>query len=407
MPADYSSTAKALALPISPMDSPSPENQSTRPPWSRRISNSSRRAQANSPYSLSGSRDSQSYKSQILHSARKVQRKVIKAFLALSLVQRILAIIVIILLNVVFVLFLIYNERIFGYLAPAAEKWRDVRGGWTILWALTFISAFPPLIGYSTTVTISGFVYGFPKGWFIVSTATVVGSLASFIASRTILSQYVHRLVGQDKRFEALALTLKHDGLKILCMIRVCPLPYSLSNAAMSTFPTVHPLSFALATAIASPKLLIHVFIGNRLALLAESGGKMDASTKAINYASIIIGGIIGTAVGYIIYQRTMARSRELEIAELEAGNLSPEEAAAVRGDLRREYSDLDGIGEEEELDLDAAALMNDDDISLWDNERVERLGNGYRDEFTDDEEGLSKGDRGNEARKPPPISKD
>jgi hypothetical protein len=214
--------------------------------------------------------------------------------------------------------------------------------------------------------------------------------------------------VGQDKRFEALALTLKHDGLKILCMIRVCPLPYSLSNAAMSTFPTVHPLSFALATAIASPKLLIHVFIGNRLALLAESGEKMDARTKAINYASIIIGSIIGAAVGYIIYQRTMARARELEIAELEAGNLSPEEAAAVRGDLRREYSDLDGIGEEEELDLDAAALMNDDDISLWDNdERDERLGNGYRDEFTDDEEGLSKGDRGNKARKPPPISKD
>lgn len=134
----------------------------------------------------------------------------------------------------------------------------------------------------------------------------------------------------------------------------------------------------------------------------------MDAGTKAINYASIIIGSIVGAAVGYIIYQRTMARARELEIAELEAGNLSPEEAATVRGDLRREYSDLDGIGEEEELDLDAAALMNDDDISLWDNdERVERLGTGYRDEFTDDEEGLSKGDRGNEARKPPPISKD
>jgi uncharacterized membrane protein YdjX (TVP38/TMEM64 family) len=321
--------------------------------------------------------------------------------------QRILAVILLLLLNVLFILFFIYNERIFGYLAPAAEKWRDIPGGWTILWTLTFISAFPPLIGYSTTVTISGFVYGFPNGWYIVSTATVVGSLASFIASRTILSKYVHRLVGQDKRFEALALTLKHDGLKILCMIRVCPLPYSLSNAAMSTFPTVHPLSFALATAIASPKLLIHVFIGSRLASLAESGGKMDAGTKAINYASIIIGSIIGAAVGYIIYQRTMARARELEIAELEAGNLTPEGAAAVRGDLRREYSDLDGIGEEE-LDLDAAALMNDDDISLWDNdERDDQLGNGYTDEFTDDEEAFSKGDRGHKAGKPCPISKD
>lgn len=143
------------------------------------------------------------------------------------------------------------------------------------------------------------------------------------------------------------------------------------------------------------------------MASIAESDGKMDSGTKAINYGSIIIGSIIGATVGYIIYQRTMARARELEIAELEAGNLSPEEAAAVRGNLRREYSDLDGIGEEE-LDLDAAALMNDDDISLWDNdERVERLGNGYRDDLTDDEEGLSKGNRGNEARKPPPISKD
>lgn len=166
-----------------------------------------------------------------------------------------------------------------------------------ILWALTFISAFPPLIGYSTTVTISGFVYGFPHGWFIVASATVFGSLASFVASRTVLSKYVHRLVGQDKRFEALALTLKHDGLKILCMIRFCPLPYSLSNAAMSTFPTVHPLSFGLATLIASPKLLIHVFIGSRMAAIGERGEKMDASTKAINWASIIIGGILGVGV--------------------------------------------------------------------------------------------------------------
>jgi hypothetical protein len=44
-------------------------------------------------------------------------------------------------------------------IAPAAKKWHDVRGGWVILWLMTFICAFPPLIGYSTTVSI-GFVYG-------------------------------------------------------------------------------------------------------------------------------------------------------------------------------------------------------------------------------------------------------
>lgn len=272
-------------------------------------------------------------------------------------------------------------------LAPIAEKWRDIRGGWCILWALIFISAFPPLIGYSTAITIAGFVYGFPNGWFVASTATVCGSLASFVASKTVLSTYVHRLVGKDKRFEALALTLKHDGLKILCMIRLCPLPYSLSNAALSTFPTVHPLSFALATAIASPKLLIHVFIGSRLASLAENGGHMDASTKAVNYASIIIGSIIGAAVGYIIYQRTIARAKELEIEELEAAR-----GEAGLGDGRRSFSD-EGQG----LDVDAAALMNDDDISLWDNE--DGAGDAaYRDNFTDEEDVFASGDVDEEA---------
>ena len=137
--------------------------------------------------------------------------------------------------------------------------------------------------------------------WFIVATATVAGSTCSFIASRSILSKFVHRLVANDTRFEALSLVLKHDGLKLLCMIRLCPLPYSLSNGAISTFPTVEPAMFALATAIVTPKLLIHVFIGSRLAVM---GDKMDAGTKAVNWISIIVGMMIGAVTGWLIYRR-------------------------------------------------------------------------------------------------------
>ncbi|KAF4637030.1 hypothetical protein G7Y89_g1052 [Cudoniella acicularis] len=385
MPADYSSTAKALALPIdSPISSPSPEGNTTRPPWSRRISSNSRRT---TPYSQQN-RPDRSYKSQIINNAFKVQRKVLKTFQSLSLLQQILAVVALLTTFVLSILFLIYSEKIFSALAPVAKTWRELPGGWIILWLATFIVAFPPMIGYSTCVTIAGFVYGFPNGWFVISTATVAGSLASFMASRTVLSGYVHRLVGGDKRFEALALTLKHDGIKILCMIRLCPLPYSLSNAAMSTFHTVHPLSFALATAIASPKLLIHVFIGSRLAAIAETGDKMDASTKAVNYTSIAFGAILGTAVGYFIYNRTMTRAKELEIEELEAGRRE----GGINPPRERIYSDSDGD------EFDTAELMNDDDISLWDNEdgfEVERSeeDSGYRDGFTDEEDPFAKGD--------------
>ena len=119
-----------------------------------------------------------------------------------------------------------------------------------------------------------------------------------------MLSDFVGRIVANDRRFEALSLVLKHDGLKLLVMIRLCPLPYSISNGAISTFPTVQPLMFAIATAAATPKLLIAIFIGSRLAVIAKSGEKMDAGTKAINWASIIIGVVLGVVTGWLIYKR-------------------------------------------------------------------------------------------------------
>lgn len=62
--------------------------------------------------------------------------------------------------------------------------------------------------------------------WPIVASATVVGSTCSFIVSRTLLSNFVNRLTANDRRFEALSLVLKHDGLSLLVAIRLCPLPY-------------------------------------------------------------------------------------------------------------------------------------------------------------------------------------
>jgi hypothetical protein len=122
---------------------------------------------------------------------------------------------------------------------------------------------------------------------------------------------------------------------------------------------------------------LIHVFIGSRLAQIAESGGKMDAGTKAVNYASIILGSILGAAVGWIIYQKTVSRAKELEI---EALARAEEEGRVTVIGRDRSYSDaVDGTM----VDEDAAVLMDPDDISLWGGDD----GGAYRDDFTDDED--------------------
>jgi hypothetical protein len=147
-------------------------------------------------------------------------------------------------------------------------------------------------------------------------------------------------------------------------MIRLCPLPFSISNGMLSSVPTIHWTSFFLATAIASPKLLLHVWVGAQMAEIAERGDKMDGKTKAISYLGIVIGTILSASTGWWIYSRTKKRAEELEQLE-----------RAESGALADEYED--------DPDLEEAADIlreEDDDISLreaWDDD-VEYQDDGY-----------------------------
>jgi hypothetical protein len=91
----------------------------------------------------------------------------------------------------------------------------------------------------------------------------------------------------------------------------------------------------------------------------------MSTRDKLINYVSMALGGILGFVLGILIYKRTMERAAEIAREEaLENGT--------VIGDEDGEYADAaTGLLDPE----DVAQLMNDDDISLWDNDDT------YRDE--------------------------
>ncbi|KAK5677704.1 Tlg2-vesicle protein [Elasticomyces elasticus] len=361
----YADTARALASQIDddePILPISHGRRSSEPSWQRR----------------SPSQPNERSRPKWLQNAETLQRRGLRVWSRFTPLQQAGIVVLNVLLLVGAILGFAYNERIFAWLAPAAQRWRDLRGGWLILWFMTFLVSFPPMIGYSSCVTVAGFVFGM-KGWFIVSTASIIGSTVAFLASRSVLKGFVSRMTEKNKRFNALALVLKHDGLKLLVMIRLCPLPYSFSNGAISTIPTVTWQSFMLATAMVSPKLLLHVFIGSRLGELAEGGDKMDFRTKMVSYISILVGIVAGAATGYFIYVRTKARAAQLEA----------EEAAAVTGG-RRTPTASDGYDDDsDEQDALDAMRGSRDDMSLH-TTYGDDLENGrgeYADDFTDDED--------------------
>ncbi|KAJ5971974.1 uncharacterized protein N7479_001892 [Penicillium vulpinum] len=307
MPADYQTTARALSLsPSDPDPIPSSPSSDVHPPWSR----AGRRNASRS------SGQGTSYREQIIHRGTQLYHRMSKIWEEMTLWKKIGTVLAALFVGASGIGFMLLTGKLFIWLGPAAERWETSWLAAFILWLCIFFVSFPPLVGWSTFGTVAGFIFGVWKGWLIYASATVLGSTASFYLSRTVLSGFVKRLMQHDKRFAALALTLKYDGLKLLCMIRLCPLPYSICNGAISTFPTVQPLMYGLATAIISPKLLVPAFIGSRIRLLSEKGEEMSAGSKAVNICSIVLTICIGIFTGWYIYQRTLARAKELEAQE-------------------------------------------------------------------------------------------
>ncbi|KAI0447942.1 hypothetical protein F4803DRAFT_191631 [Xylaria telfairii] len=384
MPFDYASAAQALALSPSPspdLEPTSPRRNEQPPAWARSAAGHGPDSgggdlfrgprlqgmrRLSTPYSRGGGDgggEQRPLGQRIMQGSVSIMNKLVKLGYSMTPLQRVLAGVGGLAVLALGIVFLVFSHRIFVALRPVADGWRALPGGWVLLFLLSAVAAFPPMVGYSLTITIAGFIFGFPGGWPIVAGATVVGSTASFLASRTVLSGYVQRLVGEDRRFVALGQVLRHDGLPVLVAIRFCPLPFSLSNGFLATIPSISPGSFALATALSTPKLLVHVFIGDRLAQLADNDD-MPTSTRLVNYLSILFGSVVGITVGWFVYRRTMRRAKEL--AREEAG------ATDGNGVLLADELDYDDV-EEGVLgqtrwsgESDSAAIMDDDDISLW-----------------------------------------
>lgn len=229
----------------------------------------------------------------------------------------------------------IFHNRVLSAMAAGSAKFRAIPYSWLILIVLYILVSFPPMIGYSVLALFTGMVYGFPNGWPLISSGTLIGSFCSFMVFRYLMRERAQALARRSVKFTAFTETLRQDSFLLLWMIRLCPLPYSLSNAAMSTVPSVEPWKFFVATLCCTPKLFLHIFIGSRLARLSTS---KDNATWWANFLSVVIALTVGVVTSYIIYKRTTEKAAQLQAS----ANLAEPEA-----------DDFEISGDEEEFVAD------------------------------------------------------
>lgn len=212
------------------------------------------------------------------------------------------------------VLMVIYRNTILEKFVELAATIENSSSGKTILWLLVFFVSFPPLIGFATLCTLTGMVYGLTfNGWFSLASGSILGSTAAFILFKYLLSDKARLLAEKSKAFSAVAAVVGQDDSKllVLCLIRLCPLPYSLTNGGLASVPELSVTYFFLASLLTSPKLLINIYVGYKLKDLGET---KSTTTKIIDFLSILLAGIASSTTAWLVYYKTKQRLEQFSI---------------------------------------------------------------------------------------------
>lgn len=224
-------------------------------------------------------------------------------YLEQSTIKQILLGGALVVIGVISVLMVIFHIHIIRFLIYLSDEWHNLKYGSLIIFALVFMVGFPPLIGFSALSFLTGMIYGCPQGWPLIASASVLGSTCSFIVYRYVLHNQAVKLMNHNDTFRAFAEILgEGNSLFLLILIRLCPLPYSLSNGALAAIPELPLLTYFLATLITSPKILIHLFVGSKLKQIGDD--KSSGGTKIVDIISIVITGTAATLAAYLIYAK-------------------------------------------------------------------------------------------------------
>ncbi|GMM34204.1 Tvp38 protein [Saccharomycopsis crataegensis] len=261
----------------------------------------------------------------IIAGLRKASRYGTHWYSRQSLATKIAAMMMVMVVSIMAIVIIANYETFMAMLVTLSKEIRESKYGEFIIFGLIIVCSFPPIIGLSTLCSITGMAYGMSfKGWFIVASGTAVGSTLSFLLFKYLLSKRAQKFLDSSKLFLAFATVLGQDKDKflILCLLQLCPRPYSITNAAFAAIPQLDALSFLLSGLIASPKYLIMIFVGYKM---EHIGQNKDFKTRLIDFIIIFLTNTIAFATSWLIYKKTR------------------EKLAALGGDISDE-DDEDGL---------------------------------------------------------------
>lgn len=216
-------------------------------------------------------------------------------------------------------LIIVFHNSLLHQLVVASEYWESLGfQGQLAIAAALFIVSFPPISGFSFIVTVAGAIYGIKTGLVVVTLGSTIGSTCSFIVVSKLFRTQAERLVERNHTLKMLTMAVRDSEssylqeIMSLVLIRVLPLPYSITNGAIACVPDASAICLAAATFISSPKNVLSLFVGRQMRKMGEdeSGGRL------FDFGVVLIAVCIYGAVSFFLYRRVKQRMEQQEMLQ-------------------------------------------------------------------------------------------
>lgn len=235
------------------------------------------------------------------------------------------------------VLIIIYHKPLLHQLVVASEYWHSLglKGQLVILLAL-FTVSFPPVGGFTLTVTVAGAIYGIRYGMWLTALGSTVGSACSFWVVSRMFRERAQRMVENNRMLKMVTVAVRDSETSLvqetlsMILIKVLPLPYSLTNGAVACVPDASIWCYATATFLSAPKNIVSLFVGAQMRKMGEpdQGNSLGRNLAILAAAAAVYG-----SISFFLYRRVQQRMEQQQLDQdgwISSSSAEPDEQFVV-----------------------------------------------------------------------------
>ena len=207
-----------------------------------------------------------------------------------------------IILALVAIIFMVVH--LFELYLPGLEKRIQDLGVFAFIgFIVLFVVSTPFFISVDTLCFAAGLLFPLMPGILYVAIATYIAAAVIFILGRYFFREKVESIVIRHQQFVKLDNILAHDGLKVMLLLRLLPLPFALLSYAFSvTQVQFKPYLIATSGILIYNTALVYLGYTTKHVVTAVSS---SASASVSHYVMLFIVGIISVIILIIAIRKS------------------------------------------------------------------------------------------------------